>query len=289
MRYEIGHLVGAGGMGVVYRAFDRVTRTEVVVKFLREELLGESVMRARFASEVRAVERLGHPNLPRFVDGGADFLVMKPAPGCPLGIAIEDTGAFALARVATIGDQLLRALAHAHARDVVHADVKSDNVLLDIAGGDRVTLIDFGVARLLDEPLAIIDPMLSGTPDYMAPEVILGRAPGPSADVYAVGVILYELLTGTTPFGGGTSSEIMTRHVDARVEPPSSRRPDRRIPIALEHLIMRALAKEPWLRFPSALAFAAALSQLAQVEVAHAGVARPQFMPWHAARTDPRS
>jgi serine/threonine-protein kinase len=287
MRYEIGDLVGAGGMGVVYRAFDRLTRTEVVVKFLREELLGEPVMRARFATEVRAVERLCHPNLARFVAGGSEFLVMASAPGAPLGLAVADGGAFELTRIARIGEQLLRALAHAHGRNVVHADVKSDNVLL--ASGDRATLIDFGVARLLDEPLAIVDPMVSGTPDYMAPEVILGRAPGPSADLYAVGVILYELLTGTTPFGGGTSTEIMTRHLDEDVEPPSSRRPDRHIPVALERVIMRALAKDPWLRFPSALAFATALDPSAQGTVSHAGVARPRFRPWHAARTASRS
>ncbi len=257
-QYEVGELVGAGGMGVVYRAVHPASGATVVVKFLREELLDEPAVRARFGAEVRAVQRLCHRNLVRYVDGGPDFLVMEPAPGVPLGLTIADTGAFALSRIASIGDQLLRGLAHAHARGIIHADVKSDNVLLD-TDGDRVTLIDFGVARLLDEPLAVADPMLSGTPEYMAPEVILGATPGPAADIYAVGVILYELVTGTTPFAGGTSSEIMTRHVDDDVVPPSMRSPDREIPIALERVIMRALAKDPWLRFPSAIAFANAL------------------------------
>ena len=133
--------------------------------------------------------------------------------------------------------------------------MKSDNVLLD-ASCDHVTLIDFGVTRLLDGRIVIEDPLLSGTPEYMAPEVILGGLPGPAADVYAVGIILYELLTGTTPFGGGESATILARHVDDEVVPPTTRVPDRKIPAALDRVVTRALAKDPWLRFPSASSFA---------------------------------
>ena len=233
--------------------------SSVVVKFLRSELATDPAVRARFAAEIRAVRRLCHPNLVRFVDAGDGYLVMDHARGVPLGTVIAESGPFAVSRVAAIGEQLLRALAHAHARGVIHADVKSDNVLLDAAGGDHVTLIDFGVTRLLDEPTVVEDPMLSGTPEYMAPEVILGGLPGPAADIYAVGVILYELLTGATPFGGGASPSILARHVDEDVVPPSTLVPDRAIPVALEHVVMRALAKDPWLRFPSASSFAVAL------------------------------
>ena len=323
--YEIGDMVGAGGMGVVHRAIHPITRAPVVVKLLRQELVDDHVVRARFAAEIRAVRRLYHPNLVHYVDAGPDFLVMELAPGAPLGLVIADAGVFALSRIASIGDQLLRALTHAHARGIVHADVKSDNVLLD-PETDHVTLIDFGVARLLDEPLEIVDPMLSGTPEYMAPEVILGHLPGPSADLYAVGVILYELLTGSTPFGGGSSKEILIRHVDDAVVLPTLRCPDRAIPKALERVIMRALAKSPSLRFPSAVAFAVALEDalrdagdevppaplpsfafsteaktldwsLDNIPAAvrrkrrmhDATIARQPVPPWHGPRSDPRS
>lgn len=257
--YAVGACIGAGGMGVVFHASHPATNAALALKRLRDDLADDPVVRARFATEIRAVKRFRHLNLVQHVDDGDGFFVMKLIAGMPLGMRIAEQGPFSLTRTAAIADQILRALAHAHARGVVHADVKSDNILVD--SDDHATLIDFGVARLLDEATVLEDPMLSGTPDYMAPEVILGELPGPAADLYAVGVIVYEMLTGTTPFGGGTSAEVLARHVDDAVVPPSARLPDRTIPFEVERLVMRALAKDPWLRFPTAVAFGVALRE----------------------------
>lgn len=280
--YSVGEIVGAGGMGVVHEASHPAATRPLVIKVLRSELAGDPAVKARFAAEVRALRQLDHPNIVHYVDSGEDFLVMERVLGEPLGIVLGSAGPLALSRVLAIGDQLLHALAHAHARGVIHADVKSDNLLFDTTSGtDRVTLIDFGVARLLDD-LPIDDPLMSGTPEYMAPEVICGQPASAAADLYAVGVILYELLTGTTPFGGGTSDAILLRHLDEDVVPPSLRCPSRSITPALERIVMRALAKDPAQRFTSAETFAVALNDAARgirdvAELAAAEVPRSAF------------
>jgi len=263
--YTIGDIVGAGGMGVVYEATHRATPAPIVVKVLRSELSTDPAVRSRFAAEVRALRRLDHPNIARHVDSGDDFLVMERVAGTSLGSVISTSAPLSLARVLAIGDQLLHALAHAHARGVIHADVKSDNLLVDTStGSDHVVLIDFGVARIVDDVIAVKDPMMSGTPEYMAPEVIRGEQPSVAADLYAVGVILYELLTGTTPFGGGTADAILVRHLEEDAVPPSLRCPGSAITPALERIVMRALAKEPDHRFTSAGTFAVALRDAAR-------------------------
>src|SRR5262249_7262618 len=145
--------------------------------------------------------------------------------------------------------QIVRALDAVHAAGVVHGDIKSDNFLVEqTATGDHVTLIDFGLARIgADAPAGendADDRLISGTPEYMAPEVIRGEGCLPSSDLYGAGVILYELLTGATPFAGGKATEVMQRHLDDVVIPPSLRRPERPIPPALDDIVLHALAKQ---------------------------------------------
>lgn len=256
--YAVGAIVGTGGMGIVYEARHPTIAAPLVIKVLRPELSNNPGVRFRFAAEVRALRRLDHPNIARYVDSGDDFLVMERVPGVLLGSLSGSTG-LAVARVLAIIDQLLHALAHVHARGVVHADVKCDNLLVDTTTGvDRLTLIDFGVARIIDEaPDA--EPVMSGTPEYMAPEVIRGEPACSAADLYAVGVVFYELLTGTTPFGGGSSDTVLLRHLNEDVVPPSLRAPNRSIPPAIERIVMRALSKDPAARFTSAGTFAVAI------------------------------
>jgi serine/threonine protein kinase len=262
-RCTLGDLIGAGGMGHVYA----VTHPELgplAVKLLAPELAQHVHIVDRIREEGRLAAKIDHRNVVRVVDHGVTaeglpFVVMRYTAGEPLGLLVQREGPLSLARVRTIGAQVLAGLEAIHAAGVVHADLKSDNLLLDVVGGDDLTIIDFGLAR---PPLARLrddDRIVSGTPEYMAPELIRGQPITIAADLYAVGVILYELVTGTTPFAGGSAAEIFTRQLDDDVIPPSLRCPDREIPPALDALILFALAKHPAHRPRSARVFGTAL------------------------------
>lgn len=255
----LGAQLGAGGMGQVF-AVEHPTAGELAVKLLQEALLGEPVYVDRVAKEGCAAARVAHANVVRVVDhgmtcAGVPFVAMARIEGTPLGQLIHSTGPMSLPRIRRIASQLLAGLGAIHAAGLVHADLKSDNVLLDARDG--LTIIDFGLAR---EATCTSDRhLISGTPEYMAPELIRGAGITPKADLYAVGVILYELLTGTTPFAGGTASQIFERHLHDEVVPPSLRCPDRTVPRALDELILRALAKDPGDRHRDAADLLAAL------------------------------
>ncbi len=261
-RYELGPLLGAGGMGAVYRAHDVERGCDVAVKLLRPDLASDPVARRYMYGEQRAIGKISHGNVVAITACGTTpehepYLVMEIAGGRSLRDVLCEQAPLTLRRVSAIIRQVLAGLHAIHAAGFIHGDVKADNVLVDDC--DRVTLIDLGLMRSQSE-VAVRDGFASGTPDYMAPEVIRGEGAVLESDIYAVGSLLYELLTGSTPFGGGTSCEILMRHLDDDVVPPSLRCPDRMIPAALERVIMRALEKSPAARFHSARAFAHAIS-----------------------------
>jgi serine/threonine protein kinase len=193
------------------------------------------------------------------------YLVMRPVPGEPLGVAIRRDGTPSFTGAISLVMQALDALGAIHDAGIVHGDVKSDNVLVDRSDARiaTATVIDLGLARVdlwTGEPVA--DPgieVVSGTPEYMAPEVGRGCAPSTRSDLYSVGVILYELLTGTTPFAGGPATQVLRRHVDDAVVPPSLRCPERDMPPILERITLHALQKQPGRRFQNAQAFMSAL------------------------------
>jgi hypothetical protein len=274
-RYEPGELVGAGGMGSVF-ATGAVGDRPIVVKLLHDSLLTDSYCRARFDDEARTARQVRHRNVVRVVDDGVTetgvpFVVMERVDGIPLGTVIERDGPLALSRIRSIASQILAGLDAIHAAGLVHGDVKSDNVL--VGPGDQVTIIDFGLARVAStRPRAIEDGMMSGTPEYMAPEVIRGEAIGIAAEIYAVGIILYEMLTGRTPFAGGTSTEIFERHLTEDVVPPTLRAPYRTIPVTVESIVLRALAKEPAGRHRSAGMFAAAIERAIPTDIVERGL-----------------
>lgn len=251
--YVLGRRLGAGGMGVVYAATR--DKRSVAIKIPYCELLAEDYAQRRFRDEGIAGSIVVHPNLARVLEygesAGIPYLVMEQVEGARLAL---NRGLPSLRRAALIVQQLLDGLAALHGADIVHGDVKTDNVMLQ---DGCVKLIDFGLAHVAgDTPTTRI---VSGTPDYMAPEVIRGHGSTPASDIYAAGVILYELLTGATPFGGGTSAEIVRRHLTEDVVIPSLRRTDIEIPAIVDRIVLRALAKDPRERFASAAAFAKAL------------------------------
>ena len=264
-KYLLGELLGRGGMGQVHSARDRYGKA-VVVKRLRNTLAGDRLMAARFMNEAQLAERVAHPNVIKVLDkgeaeDGSPYLVMDRAHGISLGKAIDRDGPFAVERALRVAAQLLEGLQAIHDARVVHADMKSSNVLIDDA--DRVTIIDFGLARTLTKEPERTG-MVAGTPAFMAPEVITGAPPTAAADIYAVGVMLYEMLTGNTPFAG--SSDIFDAHLHEVAISPSLRAPEQNIPAAIDRMVLRALEKSPAARWLNVREFALAVEDALAAE-----------------------
>ena len=204
-RYRIMRFVAAGGMGEVYEADDQLLGDPVAVKLLRTDLIRKPGAQARFADEIRLARRITHPNVCRVFDVGVDgervFYTMELHSGLTLARHLAAAGKLSVNAVRPIVRQLLAGLAAAHDAEVVHADLKPSNVLLTCRDGSRVVITDFGLAAPLCTPLGCRCDMvhLVGTPAYMAPEQVLGDPLSEATDVFAVGVILYELLTGHLP------------------------------------------------------------------------------------------
>jgi serine/threonine-protein kinase len=263
--YMLGEVLGSGGMGVVYSAIQLSLGRQVAIKFPHLELATDREVNRRFRAEALACGRLHHRNIARVIDfNGSDgvfYLVMECVDGTALDKLVIDQGPMETAVAADLCGQLLAALHATHTAGIVHADVKTGNVLVESLrdGTRRAVLIDFGLARFADDTCSEPELLLSGTPEYLAPEVIRGGTPTAASDIYAAGIVLYELLTGLTPFSGGTSSDVMTRQCDDALVLPSLRSPEQTIPEAVDHVVMRALAKDPADRFATAEQFAAAL------------------------------
>jgi tRNA A-37 threonylcarbamoyl transferase component Bud32 len=263
--YILGELIGRGGMGVVYEGVQWSLGRRVAIKIPRTEL-GSDFVHHRFRAEARAGSRLSHENLVGVIDfgehAGRPFLVMEYVSGVLLGAMITQGAPLELTTITDLTDQILSALEAAHAAGVVHGDVKCDNILVESLGGPRGTkrarLIDFGLACVDGEYSRDPEHTLSGTPEYLAPELIRGEPPSIATDIYGVGVMLYEMLTGTTPFTGGSTKQILARQQHEAPVPPSWRGP-REIPRAIEEVVMCALHKRPGSRFADAAACAAAL------------------------------
>ncbi len=267
--YALGELLGVGGMGVVYAANQRSLDRTVAVKVPRPELVADAAVRRRFETEAYAGSRINHRNVVRVLDyGDADgvpYLVMEHVCGPRLGHLVFEQGPMSVLRASELIHQLLGGLEDAHANGIIHADVKSDNVLVETLrdGSARPRLIDFGIARFVGD-LSPSEPpdgecVVSGTPEYLAPELIRGEPPTFASDLYAVGVILYELIAGETPFAAESSALTMRRHLEDKPVPLSWRCPDRGVGAAFDDVMSRALAKRVSSRFATAAEFAGAL------------------------------
>lgn len=259
-RYRVDGLIGRGGMATVWRATDTVLGREVAVKRLHARLHGDPELEERFRREGRAVAGLSHPNLVRLLDqGGMDdepFLVFELVEGQDLKTILRQHGRMAPERASTVVAQIARALAAAHRSGVVHRDIKSHNVLVDTEGTAKLT--DFGIARFLEaENNLTRTGIVIGSSDYLAPEQAEGKEVDARSDVYSLGVVLFEALTGRLPFTGDTAVAVATKHVYEDAPDPRTIAPD--IPADLAETCMRAMRKDPRRRFATADAFAAAL------------------------------
>jgi eukaryotic-like serine/threonine-protein kinase len=258
-RYEVEELVGTGGMSSVYRARDRLLERRVALKILHDSLGADAATVERFRREARAVARLSHPNIVTVIDRGEDegrqFIVFEYVQGENLKQLLERSGRLPVRRALQLAIELGRGLAFAHAAGVVHRDVKPQNVLLNGDGKAKVT--DFGIARSRDADPVTLTGTVMGTSNYMAPEQASSRPVDEQTDVYSLGVVLFELLTGQVPFSGESFVAVATQHVN---EPPPSvleLRPE--VPVRVANAVARALAKEPGDRFGSMDDFVAEL------------------------------
>jgi serine/threonine protein kinase len=250
-RYQIESLLGEGGMATVYAARHRLVEQRCAIKILNDSLAKNEVMRERFRREAKAAQKLAHPNIIEIFDQGETedgcvYLVMELLHGQPLAGLLE-RGKVPIARTLRIAVQIARALARAHDLQVIHRDLKPENIYLaedpHSPQEEVVKLLDFGIARSMEDARLTGTGELFGTPQYMAPERITSIDAGPSADLYAVGVILFEMLTGRLPFVSEHLPVLFTKHLTEA--PPTVRSLAPEIPEVLEKLVLELLAKDP--------------------------------------------
>jgi eukaryotic-like serine/threonine-protein kinase len=255
-RYELQELVGSGGMSSVYRAHDRLLDRTVALKVLHEHHLHDPEHVERFRREARSAAVLSHPNIVTVIDrgehDGRQFIVFEYVGGENLKRLIEQNRPLPIATALELATQIARALSFAHRSGLVHRDVKPQNVLLNGDGQAKVT--DFGIARSLDVQRGMTQTgTVLGTSDYIAPEQAQGQRVDEQSDVYSLGVVLYELLTGEVPFPGENFVTVAMQHIN---EPPPSVRAKRTdVPPRVDAAVQRAMAKDPRDRFPTMAEF----------------------------------
>jgi hypothetical protein len=273
--YVILELVGVGGMGRVYRAEQTNLGRTVAVKIIHPHLVGEENAAARFITEARAASRLNHPNSVGIIDFGksADgqlYLVMEFLRGRDLARVIYEDGLLPFARIVGVLRQTLAALAEAHNEDIIHRDLKPENIILEPArsGGDFVKVVDFGLAKMRAESQqpGITSPgIVCGTPEYMSPEQARGDPLDARSDLYAVGIIFYQLLTGRLPFDAESPTQVVLAHLTQLPKDPREVAPDRRIPKPLVDVVLKCLQKDPDDRYQDADELSAELERVLHV------------------------
>jgi len=275
--YLIIELVGIGGMGRVYRAEQTNLGRTVAVKIIHPHLVGEENAAARFITEARAASRLNHPNSVGIIDFGKStdgqlYLVMEFLRGRDLARVIYEDGALPFRRIVDVLRQTLAALAEAHSENIIHRDLKPENIILEPvrSGGDFVKVVDFGLAKMrveAQQPNITSPGIVCGTPEYMSPEQARGDPLDARSDLYGVGVILFQLLTGHLPFEAESPTQVVLAHLTQPPPDPREMAPERQIPKPLVDLVFKALAKETKDRFQDADEFSAALGHaLTQIE-----------------------
>jgi hypothetical protein len=258
-QFDIDALLGAGGFAAVFRARDPVLGRDVAIKVFDPALSLSATAADRLLSEARLVASIEHPHIVPLYEAGSQaglvYLVMRCLPDGTLGARLKRAGPLPAAEVARIGVEVADALAAAHERGVVHLDIKPDNILLDHHGHAAVN--DFGIAQAIAGSESASGGGVSGTPHYMSPEQVAGDRLDGRYDVYSLGVVLYELATGTLPVGGGSSAKVMANQLQQAPAPLTQVAPE--LPTALAGIITRALAKDPAERWDSAKDMAEAL------------------------------
>lgn len=252
-RYLLEKTLGMGGMAVVYSARDLTLERNVAVKVLREDFSADPAFRLRFHDEAKAAANLTHPSIVTVHDFGLDneklFIVMESVPGADLKSILARRGRLPVSEAVSLMIQACAGVGYAHRAGLVHCDIKPQNLL--VTPDRRLKVTDFGIARAL----ASITPgehasIVWGSPQYFAPEQAAGEAPCPASDVYSLGIVFYEMITGQLPFMGSSPAELAHLHRDVAPIAPSRLNPE--IPASLDQIVMKVLAKEPSARYRTA-------------------------------------
>jgi len=262
-RYALARPLGGGGMAKVYLAHDEVLDRDVAIKLLREQYSDDEEFVERFKREAQSAAGLTHPNIVSIFDrgrseGGDYYIAMEYVPGGTLKERLVRDGALSPGVAAGVAEQIADALAAAHEKGVIHRDIKPQNVLVTRSGDVKVT--DFGIARAASSSVVTATSVVLGTAGYMSPEQARGEPVGPASDLYSVGVVLYEMLTGNLPFEAESPFALAMQHVNQ--PPPSPRAANPEVPEALDAITMKLLAKDPKDRYQSANALAGDLERV---------------------------
>ena len=276
-RYRLEARIGAGGMSTVYMAIDETLQRPVAIKLMNREVASDSDQLERFRREARAVAQLSHPHIVGVIDAGDDqdpthprpYIVFEYIEGETLKDRIRRLGRLPVAEAVAYAIEIARALGAAHARHIVHRDVKPQNVLIDEEGSAKVT--DFGIARTLDEEGLTADGRVLGTTDYVSPEQALGQPVTGQSDLYSLGVVLYEMLTGEVPFKGDNQVAVAMKHVRELLPDVQSKRPE--VSAALAAVVDNATAKRQEDRYADDAELIADLEDVLAIETARAGSA----------------
>jgi serine/threonine-protein kinase len=258
-RYELTEKLASGGMGTVFVATDTRLQRRVALKLLKEDLASDPRFVERFRREARAAGALSHPNVAGVFDYGEDegrhFIVMELVEGRDLGRLLREEGPLSEERAALIAGQIADALEHSHAAGLVHRDIKPENVI--VGPTDRVKVTDFGIVRAQAETSLTATGSFLGTAQYISPEQASGADVTPASDIYSLGIVLFEMLTGSVPYTGDSAVAVAMRHISDRVPAPSSLRPE--ISKRMDDVVARATAPDMHDRFRDAAAVSAAL------------------------------
>ena len=251
-RYEIIDKIGGGGMAEVFHGYDTVLHRDVGIKILRDQFIQDKQFVARFRQEACNAACLSHPNIVNIYDSGNEndiyYIVMEYVVGRSLKEVIEENGALDYKTAVRYAIGIASALKQAHDHSIVHCDVKSQNILIDTKGVPKIT--DFGIARAFGQPSNASEKNVIGSVYYLSPEQAAGQPVTPQSDLYSLGVVLFEMLTGKLPYDGDTPLEVARMHLESST--PSARRYDPDIPYYLDNIITKALAKNPRLRYATA-------------------------------------
>ena len=292
-RYRLDAQIGRGGMSTVYLAFDTVLERPVAIKLLHREIASDSDQLERFRREARSVARLNHPHIVTVIDAGEEpspdsaheaeggvetgwvgkvgtpFIVLEYVEGETLKALIRRDGPLDIPRAIAYAIELARALGAAHERLIVHRDVKPQNVLIGVEGSAKIT--DFGIARTLTEEGLTMDGRVLGTTDYVSPEQALGQSVTGQSDLYSLGIVLYEMLTGVVPFTGETPVAVAMKHV--REDVPDVQLARGEVSAATASVVERATAKDLDQRYPDAASMVADLEEVLAIEASRTGQA----------------